>query len=96
MDLWKKLFQIDSKWMYNDKIKNHKVYKNYIMYGQKKKLIKQLYDLELELYNLNKFNEILLEKNQNKLDQVVDVIKLFYIYSLESIKKELNNNLKKC
>ena len=94
MKQWKELFQIDSKWMYNNEIKENNLYKRYIMYGKKKKLIKQLYDVELELYNLKELNKILLEANQNKLDKVVAAINQFYIYSLENIKKELNDNLK--
>lgn len=89
MDIWKKLCEKDLKFYLN--LQDDVLYKNYQKYKEQLDIVKELYNIELEIYNLNQVNEILLTAHQDKLDKVVDVINVFYIHILENKKKALQD-----
>ena len=86
INIWKKLCEKD--------FKDEELYKNYEKCGKKYNIIKQLHIIELELYNLQQLNNILLEVKQDKLDQIVDIMMIVYISTLKDKKKELEDSLK--
>ena len=56
IEIWKKLCEKDLNWYTN--LKEDELYKSYQRYSQKYKIIKELYLIELELYNFNELNNI--------------------------------------